>query len=337
MKNGFFPFDDSVSSNLFGLTRETDEQPMRFNKLDLNLLVALDALLTECSITKAAERLNLSPSATSNALARLRDYFEDELLVQVGRRMEPTPRAQGLLDAVRDVLLRVESTVAIQPAFDPTTSDRVFRIFVSDYTQMVFVPHVLALASEQRCMARFDFLPQVANPGRSLERVEADLLIIPRSFLSTDHPDEVLYTEEFVCVVWRDSQLARGELTFERYLAASHVVMQPQGNLGDSFETWFVKRYGVNRRVAVTSYGFSTLPAMVVGTEYVATVHARLARQLQGAWPIELRTPPIPITAMEQGVQWHKYRTQDPGLVWLRDLLKKAVDRMNASTGQMSG
>jgi LysR family transcriptional regulator, nod-box dependent transcriptional activator len=304
---------------------------MRFNKLDLNLLVALDALLTDCSITKAADRLNLSPSATSNALARLREYFDDELLVQVGRRMEPTPRAQGLLEAVRDVLMRVDSTIAVQPAFDPATCDRVFRIFVSDYTQMVFVPHVLALASEQRCSARFDFLPQVANPGRSLERVEADLLIIPRSFLSPDHPEEVLYNEEFVCVVWRGSPLARGELTFERYLAASHVVMQPQGNVGDSFETWFVKRYGVTRRVAVTSYGFSALPAMVVGTDCIATLHTRLARQMQAAWPIELRPPPIPIAAMEQSVQWHKYRSQDPGLMWLRGLLKKAVERMNAT------
>jgi len=133
-----------------------------------------------------------------------------------------------------------------------------------------------------------------------------------------------------VCVVWRDGAMARGELTFERYLAAGHVEMQPTGGTGDSFEAWFVKRYGVTRRVAVTSYGFSALPAMVVGTDYVATVHLRLARVLQSAWPIELRTPPLPITSMEQGLQWHKYRTQDPGLVWLRGLLKNAVDRMNA-------
>jgi DNA-binding transcriptional LysR family regulator len=211
----------------------------------------------------------------------------------------------------------------------------VFRIFVSDYTQMVFVPHVLALASEQRCSARFELLPQVSNPGRSLERGEADLLIIPRGFLSPDHPEELLYTDEFLCVVWRDSALARGELTFERYLAAGHVVMQPQGGVGDSFEAWFVKRYGVTRRVAVTSYGFATLPAMVVGTELIATVHARLARALQAAWPIELRPPPLPITAMEQGIQWHKYRTQDPGLVWLRGLLRQAVQRMDrAGSGQ---
>jgi DNA-binding transcriptional LysR family regulator len=200
---------------------------MRFNRLDLNLLVALDALLTEQSITKAAARLNLSPSATSNALARLRDYFDDELLVQVGRRMELTPRAQGLQDPIRDLLVRAESVVAIQPRFEPASSDRVFRIFVSDYTQMVLVPHLLALAAAEGCTARFEFLPQVSNPQRSLERGEADMLLMPRDFLSPDHPHAILYVEEFICVMWQDSALARGELSFERYLAAGHVVMQP--------------------------------------------------------------------------------------------------------------
>jgi DNA-binding transcriptional LysR family regulator len=306
---------------------------MRFNRLDLNLLVALDALLTECSITKAAERLNLSPSATSNALARLREYFDDELLVQVGRRMEPTPRAQGLQEAVRDVLVRVDSTIAIQPEFDPASSDRVFRIFVSDYTQMVFAPHVLALAAEARCSARFEFLPQVSQPQRSLERAEADLLIIPRNFLSPDHPDELLYREAFVCVVWDQSALARGELTLERYLAARHVVMHPTGQVGHSFEDWFVKRYGVTRTVAVSSYGFCALPAMVVGTDLVATVHERLAELFLKAWPLKILKPPVPFTPMEQGVQWHKYRSQDPGLVWLRGLLRAAVQRMDQGRG----
>lgn len=309
---------------------------MRFNRLDLNLLVALDALLVERSITKAAERLNLSPSATSNALSRLREYFDDELLVQVGRRMEPTPRAQGLHDAVRDVLVRVDSAIAIQPQFDPATSDRVFRIFVSDYTQMVLAPHVLAMASAERCSARFEFLPQASNAVSSLERGEADLLILPRDFLSPDHPEEVLYREEFVCIVWANSKLAKGELSLERYLAAGHVVMQPPGSLGESFEASFVKRHGVTRRVAVTSYGFAPVPALVVGTEFVATVHQRLARMMQTMCSIELRAPPFPMDAMEQSLQWHKYRSKDPGLVWLRDVFRRAVIRMDAGL-QMPG
>ncbi len=305
---------------------------MRFNRLDLNLLVALDALLTERSITRAAERLNLSPSATSNALARLREYFDDELLVQVGRRMEPTPRAEGLADAVRDVLVRVDSTIAIQPAFDPTASDRTFRIFASDYTQQVLAPHLLALAAAARAAVRFDFLPQVSNPARLLERGEADLQIIPREFLSAEHPHEPLYEETFVCVVCRDSSLARGTLDRARYLAAGHVVMQPPGGGNTAFEAWSFERLGIARRVAATSFGFIALPAMVAGTELIATVHRRLAERMAPAAGGVLRPLPLEIPPMTQSLQWHGYRTQDPGLVWLRTLLRQAVQRMDAAT-----
>ena len=183
---------------------------MRFNKFDLNLLVALDALLTERSVSRAAARINLSPSATSDALARLRAFFGDELLVQVGRRMEPTPRAEGLQHAVRDMLVRLDSTITTQPTFDPSRSDRAFRIYASDYTQMVLAPHVMRLAAAERCSATFDFLPQVAQPQRDLERGDADLLVLPHNLMSADHPIETLYEEAFVCVVWAGSGLAKG-------------------------------------------------------------------------------------------------------------------------------
>lgn len=303
---------------------------MRFNKLDLNLLVALDVLLKERSITRAAERLSLSPSALSSSLGRLREYFDDDLLVPIGRKMEITPRAASLQDAVRDVLLRIDSTIAMQPAFAADQTDRVFRIFASDYTQIVLGPHLLQLACEQRCSAQFEFLPQVSHPHRDLERGEADLLIIPSGFLSPDHPSEVLYREQFVCMVWRDGPLAQGELSFERYLAGSHVVMQPAGRGGDSFESWFLKRFGVTRRVAVTTYSFAAVPALVVGTPFIATVHRRLAAQFSQTWPMLVRECPIAIDAMDQSLQWHKYRSQDPGIVWLRRLAAEASARMDA-------
>lgn len=302
---------------------------MRFKKLDLNLLVALDVLLKERSVSRAAEVLNLSASATSNALSRLRDYFDDELLVQIGRKMELTPRAEGLHAAVRDVLLRIDSTIADQPVFDPCSSDRVFRIFASDYTQLVLAPALLAQAARVRSTVRFEFLPQVSAPHRQLERGEADLLIIPTGFTSPDHPRELLYLEDFVCVVWSGSDLAQGELSFDRFVSAEHIVMRPAASQADAFEGWFLKRFGVTRRIAVSTYSFITLPAMVVGTEYVATVHARIAQRMARALPLEIRPTPIPFDRMEQSVQWHKFRTKDPGLVWLRGLLAQASQCMD--------
>ncbi len=301
---------------------------MRFNKLDLNLLVALDALLKEQSITRAAESLNLSQSALSNSLAKLRDYFDDDLLIQIGRKMEVTPRAASLQDAVRDVLLRIDSTIAIQPDFVPQATDRSFRIFASDYFQMVLGPHLLEIAAREGCTATFEFLPLIGNPYRDLERGEADLLVIPSGFLSQEHPNEHLYNDDFMCVLWANSALAQGDFTFERYSKAGHVVMRPLNSQAEAFEAWFVKRYGMSRRDTVFTYGFSMMPALVVGTELVATVHGRLARLLAKTWPVVLRPCPIPIDSLEQCIQWHKYRTQDPGLIWLRKLMRQAVASM---------
>lgn len=301
---------------------------MKFNKLDLNLLVALDILLKERSVSRAAEQLHLSPSALSNSLSRLREYFDDELLVQIGRKLELTPRALALQESVRDVLLRIDSTIAAQPEFAPDRSDRLFRIFASDYAQMVLGPAMFTLAAKARATVRFEFLPQISMPHRNLERGEADLLIIPTGFTSPDHPRETLYGEDFVCVVWKGSKLAHEELTFERYVHAEHVVMKPS-EIADSFEGWFLKRYGISRRIAVSTYSFVTLPSLVVGTECVATVHTRIARRLAGAWPLEVRTAPVPFDRMEESMQWHKLHANDPGLAWLRGLLLDAAQHID--------
>lgn len=302
---------------------------MRFNKLDLNLLVALDAMLTARSISRAAERLHISQSATSNALARLREYFGDELLVQVGRKMELTPRAEALRDPVRDVLVRVDTTIAAQPQFVPSRSDRQFRILVSDFTLVTLLPHALALADRLGSTVRFEFLPQVELPQRMLERGEADLLVMPRDYCSPNHPAETVFKEHFTCVVWKHSRLAQAGLSFERYAAAGHVVMQPPGAGQASFENWFMQRHGIARRNAVTAFSFASAPYLVVGTELVATVHTRLARLAQGSLPIVLLPPPMEMPEMDQAMQWHKYRTQDPGIVWLRGLLAQAAREMD--------
>jgi DNA-binding transcriptional LysR family regulator len=299
---------------------------LRFNKLDLNLLVALDALLTECSVSRAAERVHLSQSAMSNALARLREHLEDDLLVQVGRRMELTPRAELLLDTVRDLLVRIDATLAAQPQFKPSESDREFRILVSDYTMSTLMPRVLALAYAQSRTIRFKLLQQVSEPGRALERGEADVLIIPTPYCSPEHPTETLLQESFCCLVWNQSRWATQGLTLQGYASAGHVVVQPAGLAQAAVESWFAKQQGAPRRVEVSTYSFAASLHLVIGTERIATVHRRLALQALQWMPVTMLPPPLPIPPMQQALQWHMYRTNDPGLVWLRRLLHEAAD-----------
>lgn len=307
---------------------------MRFNKLDLNLLVALDAMLSLKSVSRAAEQLNLSQSAMSNALARLRAHFDDNLLVQVGRKMELTPRAEGLQDAVRDVLVRVDTTLSAKPEFVPARSDREFRIFVSDYSMVTLMPHLLALAALASHTVRFNFLSQQNQPQRLLERGEADLLVIPQIYCSPDHPTDQLLDEDFCCIVWQDGQLASrerspgGRLTLEAYRGAGHVVFQPPG-AAPSFEGTAMQSQGITRRVEVTTFSFVGALSLVVGTDRVATVHRRLAAYGCQFLPLKVLEPPVVLPQMTQVMQWHKYRTNDPGIVWLRAMLYQAVRQMD--------
>lgn len=303
---------------------------MRFIKLDLNLLVALDALLTEGSVTRAAEKLHLGQSAMSNALTRLREYFDDELLVQIGRRMEPTPRGLSLKDPVRDVLIRVEAAVVVKPAFDPTQSDREFRLTVSDYTSSVLVPHLLRLANAQSSKVRFQLLQQTSNPKRALENGEVDLLIIPHPFASNEHPSELLFSETFSCVVWSESPLVHGKMTLDRYLNQGHVVMEP-GNT-QSYETRELAKHGIHRRVEVSTFSFATAPSFVVGSSRIATLHHRLALQAAATLPVAIKPVPVKMEPLQQVMQWHTYRTNDLGIVWLRKTLRQAVAAMDASS-----
>lgn len=300
---------------------------MRFDKLDLNLLVALDALLAERNITRAAEKLHLSQSAMSNALGRLRDYFGDPLLVQVQRHMELTPRALSLKEPIRDVLVRIRATVATEPAFDPVRSDRNFNIFASDYTLHTVIPRMLAIAAGEGSRVHFRFQPLVGSPASALESGDADLLVIPQMFVSPVHPNELLLKEEFVCVVWAGSDHARRGLTREEYLLAEHVVMQPPVQSGArAYEDRAVDRAGLSRRIAVSTYAFASMPQMVVGTPYVATVHRRLAQAAVAQHPLVVLPPPIDIPPMRVMMQWHEFRSTDPGLVWLRALMRRAVE-----------
>lgn len=308
---------------------------MRFNKLDLNLLVALDALLTERSVSRAADKLFLSQSAMSNALGRLREHFDDPLLVQMGRKMSLTPRAEVLIDPVRDILVRIEATVSSKPDFDALTSEREFSLLVSDYTITVLMPHLIELISQEAPNVRLRFVAQLTQPERMLERGTADFLVIPKGFCSHAHPLEVLYEEAFVCVVWNQSDFGE-RITKEEYLQAQHVEVEIPGPNASTFDHWFLEKYGVVRKAATSTFSFASVPRLVVGTNRIATIHARLARQLSDSLPIRILDLPVEMPFMQQCAQWHTHHSSDPGIRWLRSMLYRAVARMEAQVGTPS-
>lgn len=303
---------------------------MRFKKLDLNLLVALDLMLRLRSISRAAEQMNMSQSAMSNALTRLRQYFDDPLLVQVGRRLELTPRAEAMQDSVRDILVRVDAAISSEADFDPAQSNREFSVLMSDFTMQVLMPHVLRLAYEASPSIRFRLLPQQTFPYLEIDRGEADLLVAPKIFSSPDHPSLPLFEDDYCCVVWNQGRFAGRPLTEKDFAEAGHVRMVPSTG-AISFEDQFLERRGITRRIEVTSFSFTSLPYLVVGTDRISTVHSLIARQAQRHLPIEIHPLPFPWTRLDEVLQWHGHRSRDPGLVWLRGIFEQAATAMASS------
>jgi LysR family nod box-dependent transcriptional activator len=292
---------------------------MRFNKLDLNLLVVLNAVLTERSISRAAEKIHLSQPATSNALARLRAYFNDELIISTGREVLLTPRATSLIEPVREILMRIDSTVATQPEFCPATESRDITLLVSDFTTTVLIPALLESLSKEAPGIRIHLRSQTIRPDEFLEQGKADFLVIPSQYLSNEHPSAALFEEEYVCVTWEGNTMLKDILTLDDYLTSGHVVANFSAEQQTStFDGWFVNSFNIKRRVEVSAPTMAALPALVVGTNRIATVHRRLAIQAKSYLPIRLWEAPLKIPRLVQMLQWHKYRSNDPALIWLR-------------------
>src|SRR5579871_6877273 len=227
---------------------------MDLGGLDLNLLVALDALFAEKSVSRAGERLHLSQSATSGALARLRGVFHDALLVQVGRQMTLTPLAEGLVEPVREFLLQAEAIVSNSPTFDPAQSTRKFRLHMSDYVETVVMTEALPRLQKAAPGITVEIISCLEGGNEPLERGEIDLTIAPTRYLSPAHPSERLFDDQFTCVVWSGNRQIDRRLSLETYWSLGHVVVRV-GRLHQlpTFDEWFVEHYGHKRKIEVVT------------------------------------------------------------------------------------
>ncbi len=297
---------------------------MRFERLDLNLLVALDALLAERSVSLAAERICLSQSATSSALGRLRDYFGDELLVVKGRQMVLTSRAEALVEPVRAVLEQIRTTISVTPPFDPATSDRTIRVMASDYVTDVSLAATLNELQSEAPNMRFHILPMSEQLLESLERGFVDIIITIDYAISTDHPRQILFEDDYVVVGWNGNPAMQKPMTRELYFALGHISARFGRAQLFAFEDWFVRRQKQARRVEVIAPSFLTLPSLIIGSNRIATMHRKLATRLAEYLPLVLREVPMDIPPIREAAQWHISNNNDPAIRWFIERLVAA-------------
>jgi len=294
---------------------------MRFKKLDLNLVVVLDALLDERSVTRAGVRLNASQTTISDALGRLRQYFNDDLLTQVGRKMVPTPLGESLIGPARTLLLQAEAMVNTRPSFDPAAAVRTFTLMVSDYVYTVLVTRVAAELSRTAPGITLEIVPHSTVPWESLDRGETDFLIMPQNYMTADHPSALLFEDGFCCIAWRDNDLVDDAITLDQFMKLGHVVTRFGHNRTPAIDEWFLRRFGEMRRIEMVTTGFYGLPQAVIGTKRIATIQRTLADYYAGLLPIRVIEPTFELPTVSEAMQWNRYADSDPGMAWMRQVL----------------
>ncbi|MCW5719970.1 MAG: LysR family transcriptional regulator [Devosia sp.] len=291
---------------------------MRFRNLDLNLLVALEALLDEKSVTRAAERMHLSQAAMSNALTRLRDFFEDDLLVRVGRQMVMTDRARVIHEDVRDLLRQIDARVLNPREFRPEEQQRTISIMTSDVASIVFMTSVSRKIAARAPGIAFNIRPIVHPPHAYLEQGRMDFLLIPRQYTSPQHPMQELYSEPFACLLWNEGRFAGRDLTMEDYLQAGHVTVEIGQMAKVPADRNLIEQTHGMLRSAVTVNAFSAVPWMVLGTDRIGTLPLSLARIFADILPLEVRPLPFDVPENRLVLQWGKFAEDDACLKWVR-------------------
>ena len=304
---------------------------MQLNRFDLNLLIALDALLHEKNVTRAAERVFVSQPAMSAALQKLREYFNDQLLVRVGRDMELTPRGLSLVEPVREALLRIQATLGTQPTFDPATVRRTFTLIVSADAILRVMPTVFRRLSREAPGIQCHVEHFSETTLSRLEYGDADLYIglnSLRLFGLRAFPETLriidLRPVRWVCVVSRDHPSVEDRITEQQYLALPHVFGWPSGHT-IPLEELVRRLMNADIDVRATTQGLLEIPSLIAGTDLIATLPEHLALALARLAPVKVLPLPFETPENREVVIWHKRNEPDPGHAWLRDIIIEAA------------
>jgi DNA-binding transcriptional LysR family regulator len=314
---------------------------LNINRVDLNLLVYLDALLRERNVTQAANQLNLSQPAMSNGLRRLRELFDDPLLVRTSEGMTPTERALELEPQVREILTHIDRAVQPRSAFEPEDAQRVFRISASDYAESTLLPHVLGKLRTQAPGLTLDIMTPSDVSFLDVERGKVDMVInrfdsMPQSFHQIP-----LWNDSFSCLLSPENPVL-DDFTLDNYLKANHIWVSKTGmGVGVGVDPDDVQRLGwvdaaiaklgKKRQIRVFTRHYQAAMTLAEQNDLIVTLPTRAALLKSNNPRVVLREPPLEIPPLELKMAWSPLLQHNPANKWLRKII---VDTARELDGQ---
>ena len=293
---------------------------MDIRNVDLNLLVALDALLAERSVSRAAARLHLSQPATSAVLARLRELFDDPLLMRSARGMLPTPRALELLGPVKQVLHEIDAIVQPRTAFDPASAENTFTLSASDYLEYALLPALVDYLEHQAPRVRLAVRPlDLQTVASQLETGEVDLCITGLRNAPPGMHERALYTERIVSVVRRDHPGVGARLTLDSFCSLEHIMVSVSGSGFSARIDEALAVLGRKRHARLAVPHFLLVPEIVARSDMISALPERLARG--HANRLRIYEPPVKMDSFTVGEIWHERNQREPAQIWLRDVV----------------
>jgi DNA-binding transcriptional LysR family regulator len=297
---------------------------MDIRAVDLNLLKAFDALMSERAVTRAAGRIGLSQPAMSHALSRLRGLFADDLFVRTPNRMEPTARAREIAPLVSAAIEHIEAALNLSVGFDPAKSAGIFTAGMAEYAEVALVGRLAESFARQAPKATLRLTPVTgAEAAEQLDSGAIDVAASHLRALPAHLASMVLLRDPFVLIARRGHPLAAEPLSIEGYAALDHVLVSPRGDTTGAVDR-ALKDFGLKRRIALLVATYLALPSVLAASDLVATVPRRTARQIAAIAEIEIMPLAIDLSVLVS-MAWHRRAASEPAQIWFRSLLIEAA------------
>ena len=295
--------------------------------LDFRLLSVFDEIYKTRSVTAAALALDLGQPAVSVALAKLRQQLGDPLFVRTSNGMEPTPFGEGLVRPVRAVLEALDLVQGHRNDFEPITSNRTFRICMTDISQLALLPKLWNSLRSSAPGIRIEIIPLSSDTAQLLESGQADLSLGFMPQLEAGFYQQVLFRQHFVCMVGADHPRIIDALSLAQFEAEDHVVISASGSAPLIIDRE-IERQGIKRRIALQIPNYLGAALLVEHTDHLVTIPKRLADVLQGRGAFRTFAVPFTLPRYEVKQYWHERYHQDPGSRWLRGVISELLLEM---------